>query len=80
MFTTGHFQDFRSFDGVYVLSGLNNELTNSVSSAFLETSEVCHQICPVEKTNDSGTRPASAGPVPQKTDLTGYLVYHSWTL
>ena len=40
-FTTGHLQDFRSFDGVYVLSGLNSELTNSVSSALMETSEVC---------------------------------------
>jgi hypothetical protein len=41
-FTTGRFQDFRSFDGVYVLSGLNSELTNSVSSALMETSEICH--------------------------------------
>jgi hypothetical protein len=47
-FTTGHFQDFRSFNGVYALSGLNNELTISVSNALMETSEVCHQICPVE--------------------------------
>jgi hypothetical protein len=48
-FTTGHFQDFRSFNGAYALSGLNNELTISVSNALMETSEVCHQICPVEK-------------------------------
>jgi hypothetical protein len=40
LYRTDVVTDFRSFDGVYVLSGLNNELTNSVSNALMETSEV----------------------------------------
>jgi hypothetical protein len=40
LYRTDLVTDFQSFDGVYVLSVLNNELTNNVSSALMETSEV----------------------------------------